>query len=141
MARRSDKANLSVDFIDNDHLLVTFNYAVPPSQLHFEATPDGSEHGEMSFMVASFASDGSLRTSIASHAKGDLSSAAYHEVLAGGFRMHQEVDVPIAASALRVGVQDTTTGRMGTLEIRLPVPALPGVGVSHTHRLPEIEPD
>jgi hypothetical protein len=95
----------------------------------------------MNFMAASFASDGSMRTSIASHAKGDLGPAAYHDVLAEGFRMHQEMDVPLTASSLRVGVLDTTTGRMGTLEIRLPVPALHGVEVSHTHRLPEIEPD
>jgi hypothetical protein len=41
---------------------------------------------------------------------------------------------------MRIGVQDGLTGRMGTIEIPLPVKRLPGVEQSLT-RMPEIEPD
>jgi hypothetical protein len=61
--------------------------------------------------------------------------------MSGGFRLHQEVDVPVAAATLRMGVQDAISGRIGTLEIPLPVKAPPGVEQSRSQRLPEIEPD
>lgn len=117
------------------------DYAITPSQLHFDPTPDGLEHGAMNFMVASFDGDGTVRTSIASHVKGDLKPDEYNEVMTGGFRLHEDVDVPAAAAWLRTGVQDAITGRLGTIEIPLPVKAPPGVEQSRGQRLPEIEPD
>jgi hypothetical protein len=42
---------------------------------------------------------------------------------------------------MRLGVQDALTGRMGTVEIALPVKTPPGVEQSLAHALPEIEPD
>jgi hypothetical protein len=40
-----------------------------------------------------------------------------------------------------MGVQDAISGRLGTIEIPLPVKAPPGVAQSRSQRLPEIEPD
>ena len=57
------------------------DYAITPSQLRFDPTPDGLEHGAMNFMVASFNADGTLRTSIGSHVKGDLNSETYQDVM------------------------------------------------------------
>lgn len=117
------------------------DYAINPSQLRFDPTPDGLEHGAMNFMVASFDTDGTVRTSIGSHVKGDLKPDSYQDVMTGGFRLRQEVEVPVAAAWLRMGVQDAISGRVGTMEIALPVKAPPGVEQSHSPRLPEIEPD
>ena len=117
------------------------DYAITPSQLRFDPTPDGLEHGAMNFMVASFDPDGTLRTSIGSHVKGDLNPETYQDVMTGGFRLHQEVDVPVAAASLRMGVQDAISGRLGTIEIPLPVKAPPGVEQSRGVHMPEIEPD
>jgi VWFA-related protein len=117
------------------------DYAITPSQLHFDLTPDGFEHGAMNFMVASFDADGSVRTSIASHVKGDLKPDEYNDVMIGGFRLHEDVDIPVAAASLRMGVQDAITGRLGTIEIPLPVKAPPGVEQSRSQKMPEIEPD
>lgn len=117
------------------------DYAITPSQLRFDPTPDGLEHGAMNFMVASFDADGTVRTSIGSHVNGDLKPDSYQDVMTGGFRLHQEVDVPVAAASLRMGVQDAISGRLGTIEVPLPVKAPPGVEQSRSQRLPEIEPD
>lgn len=59
----------------------------------------------------------------------------------GGLRFRQQLDVPVQAASMRIGVQDGLTGRMGTIEIPLPVKRLPGVEQSLTQRMPEIEPD
>jgi VWFA-related protein len=117
------------------------DYAINPSELHFDPTPDGMEHGATNFMVASFDADGTVRTSIASHVNGDLKPDSYQDVLTGGFRLRQEVDVPVAASSMRIGVQDAISGRIGTLELPLPVKAPPGVEQSRSQHMPEIEPD
>ena len=117
------------------------DYAITPSQLQFDPTPDGLKHGAMNFMVASFDSDGIVRTSVASHVKGDLKPDEYHDVMIGGFRLHEDVDVPVEAASLRMGVQDAITGRLGTIEIPLPVKAPPGVEQSRGRKMPEIEPD
>lgn len=117
------------------------DYAITPSQLRFDPIPHGLEHGAMNFMVASFDADGTVRTSIGSHVTGDLKPDSYQDVMTGGFRLHEEVDIPVAAASLRMGVQDALSGRLGTMEIPLPVKAPPGVEQSRTQRLPEIEPD
>jgi hypothetical protein len=99
------------------------------------------EHGAMNFMVASFDRDGTVHTSIASHVNGDIKPDTYQDVMTGGFRLRQEVDVPVAAASLRIGVQDAISGRIGTLEISLPVNAPPGIEQSRSQHMPEIEPD
>jgi len=82
-----------------------------------------------------------VRTSIARRVKSDLKPDEFQDVMTGGFRLHQQVDVPFAAASLRLGVQDAITGRLGTLETHLPIKAPPGMEQSRTQKLPEIEPD
>ncbi len=92
-------------------------------------------------MITSFDEDGTLRTSIVSRATSDLKPESYQEILTGGLRLRQVVAVPVQAASMRLGVQDALTGHMGTIEIRLPVKAPPGVEQSLTRAMPEIEPD
>ena len=117
------------------------DYAITPSQLRFEVSSAGIHHGITNFMITSFDQDGVLRTSMASRAISDLKADGSQEILSGGLRLRQQVDVPVQAMSLRLGVQDGLTGRMGTMEIPLPVKPLPGVEQSLTQRMPEIEPD
>jgi VWFA-related protein len=117
------------------------DYAITASQLRFDVTSEGIHHGITNFMITSFGEDGIQRTSMASRAVSDLKADGYQEILSGGLRLRQQVDVPVQATSLRLGVQDGLTGRMGTIEVPLPVKALPGVEQSLTERMPEIEPD
>jgi hypothetical protein len=71
----------------------------------------------------------------------DLKPTSYQEVMRGGFRLHQELDVPTEAVSLRLGVEDATSSRVGTMEIKLPVPVPPEEPKIATRALPPIEPD
>ena len=117
------------------------DFAVTPSQLRFDTKPGGISHGVMNVMVTSFDDDGTARTSIANRALSDLTPENYQRVVAGGLRVHQEIDVPVKATWLRMGVQDALTGKMGTIEVPLPIAAPPGVEQGLVHSMPEIEPD
>jgi len=117
------------------------DYAVTPNQLRFDTNPQGVHHGIINFMMTSFEDDGTLRTRIVSRAVSDLEPESFQEALTGGLRLRQQVDVPVKAAWLRLGVQDALTGHLGTMEIPLPVKPLPGVEQSLAQRMPEIEPD
>jgi hypothetical protein len=117
------------------------DYAVTPNQLRFDAMPQGTRHGVVNFIITSFDEDGALRTSILSRATSKLNPEDYQEMQVGGLRLRQQVDVPVQAVSMRLGVQDALTGHMGTIELPLPVKAPPGVEQSLAHVMPEIEPD
>lgn len=117
------------------------DYAVDPADLLFTQTSAGLYHGVVDFMVTAFNDDGRLVASMASMAASDLRPGNYKSVMAGGFRLHQELDVPVEAVALRLGVEDGTSNHLGTLEIPLPVPVPPEQPRAAVRSLPEIEPD
>jgi VWFA-related protein len=117
------------------------DYVVTPSQLHFALAPDGTYHGVLGFMVGSFDNDGKLLTHVAGQSTSDLNPQAYKDVMTGGLRLHQEVDVPVAAGSVRVAVEDLMTSSVGTLEVPLPVKAPPDEPSAWSRSLPEIEPD
>jgi hypothetical protein len=113
---------------------------VDASDLRFGATASGAYHALLSFMVTAFNDDGRLVASVISTATNDLTPKNYKDVMTGGFRIHQELDVPIEAVTLRIGVEDATSSHVGTLEIQLPVPVPPDAP-QMTRLLPPIEPD
>jgi hypothetical protein len=129
----------ATDFVEVQRYAVDF--AVTPSQLRFDTKAAGISHGVMNVMVTSFDDDGTARTSIANRAVSDLTPENYQRVVAGGLRIHQEIDVPVKAASLRMAVQDALTGRRGTIEVPLPIKAPPGVEQGLVHSMPEIEPD
>lgn len=92
-------------------------------------------------MVTAFNDDGRMVASLVSTATSDLKPANYKDVMTGGFRLHQELDVPTEAVSLRLGVEDATTSHVGTMEIALPVPVPPELPKVATRSLPPIEPD
>jgi hypothetical protein len=118
------------------------DYAVDASDLRFSPTPSGTYHAVLSFMITAFSDDDRLVSSRVSTATSDLKPANYKDVMTGGFRLHQELDVPVDAVSLRLGVEDAASSHVGTLEIPLPVPVPPEAPEqAATHQLPPIEPD
>jgi len=55
--------------------------------------------------------------------------------------VHQEIDVPVKSVALRLGVEDVADSHIGTLEIPLPVKALPDTPAVAQRSLPPVERD
>jgi hypothetical protein len=80
-------------------------------------------HCALNFMIATFDEDGRQLSGVSSVWTSDLKQADYKDVISGGVRIHQEVDVPVKAVSLRLGINDATSNHLGTIEIPLPVPA------------------
>ena len=113
--------------------------AVTLSDLRFSTSPDGGSHGRLNFMITAFDQDGKLLASQLAQTAANFNPDAMKDVLAGGVRMHQEIDVPTKCTTLRMGVEDVSNGHVGTLEISLPVPAPPEEAAQR--KLPRLEPD
>jgi len=117
------------------------DYAIAGSQLQFALEGD-IHHGAFDFMASAFDDDGKALSRVASRTVADLKPSSYQDTMVGGFRLHQEFDVPINAVSLRLGVEDELNRKLGTVEIPLPVPPAPNEPTTAKARsLPEIEPD
>lgn len=118
----------------------SIDYAIAGPQLGFTANGE-LRHAVLDFMVSAFSEDGVNVVRTALQTTSDLKPAVYQDVLVGGLRMHQEVDVPVNASSLRVGVMDELSRHLGTLELLLPLKAPEDESAAAGRKLPRIEPD
>jgi VWFA-related protein len=139
MAGKAKKKGAQVGPVEMQHYGI--DYAVDATDLRFGQTPEGLYHSVVDFMVTAFNDDGRLVASVVSTTTNDLKSASYKDVMTGGYRLHQELDVPTEAVSLRMGIEDVASSRVGTLEIALPVPVPPDELKVATRTLPPIEPD
>jgi VWFA-related protein len=119
----------------------SIDYAIDSADLRFIPLENEIHHCALSFMIATFDEDGRQLSGVSTLWSSDLNPAAYKDVISGGVRIHQEVDVPVKAVSLLLGIDDTISSHLGTLELPLPVPAPPDVPRAVKHSLPEIEPD
>jgi len=116
-------------------------HAVAFSDLRFNATPEGGYHGVVNFMVAAFDGEGKQVASQLSQTVADIKPEQMKDLMAGGVRVHQEIDVPVNGTAMRLGVEDMSNSHVGTMEIKLPVPAPPEGQAGERRSLPPVEPD
>lgn len=119
----------------------SIDYSLQGSQLQFLPQPNTTYRNVLTLMVASFNREGTMLTGTSYVGISNLDPSVYKNVIGGDFELHQEADVPIEATSLRLGIQDQMSGRIGTVEIALPVPPLPNAPRRIKHSLPEIEPD
>ena len=139
VAGQAKKKGTPVGPVEMQHYGI--DYAVDGTDLRFGPTPDGLYHSVVDFMVTAFNDDGRLMASVVSTATNDLKPANYKDIMTGGYRLHQELEVPTDAVSLRMGVEDVASSRVGTLEITLPVPVSPEELKLANRTLPPIEPD
>jgi VWFA-related protein len=114
------------------------DHAVNYADLRFAQAPDGTYHDLLNFMVTAFDEGGTLVASQIARTKAAFNPEAMKDVVAGGVRMHQEIEVPAKSTTMRLGVEDLSNGHIGTIEIPLPVPPPPEVA---RRSLPAMEPD
>lgn len=117
------------------------DHAVAFSDLRFNPTPEGKYHGVVNFMVMAFDHEGKQVASQLSQTVADIKPEQMKDLMAGGVRLHQEIDVPVNGTAMRLGVEDVSNSHVGTLEIKLPVPAPTESQESARRTLPPVEPD
>lgn len=117
------------------------DYQFDASELRFVPLTNSNYRNQLMLMETSFDSEGHLLTASANVGTSDLTPDVYQKVSAGDFGVHQEVDLPVEAASLRLGIQDQMTNHIGTVEIALPVPPAPDAPRHARNPLPEIEPD
>jgi hypothetical protein len=98
-------------------------------------------HAVLDFIVSAFRDDGSNVARTAVQTTSDLKPSVYQDVIVGGLRMHQEVDVPVNAVSLRLGVMDELARHLGTVELPLPLKTPADESADRGRRLPPVEPD
>ena len=116
-------------------------YAVTPTDLRFNQSAEGTYQGVFNFMVTSFDDTGKAGASQISQAVPNLKADSMRDIMLGGVRLHQEVDVPVNSTTMRLGVEDMANSHVGTLEIPLPVKAPPDAPVATHRSMPAVEPD
>jgi len=115
------------------------DYAVSAPQVNFGTSGD-RRRAVLDFLISASDEHGTVLAQTGSQTTVDLGPASYRDAMLGGLRMHQEVDVPITASALRLGVVDEQSHRIGTLDVPLPVKAPPDEASVEARKVP-IEPN
>jgi hypothetical protein len=92
-------------------------------------------------MVTSFNHEARMLTGVSSIGRRELSAAEFAKIAEGRFGIQLEIDVPLEATSIRLGLQDQMSNRLGTVEIPTPVPPDPELQGSAKNSLPPIEPD
>ena len=117
------------------------DYVVTPTELRFSPDSAGTYRAVLNFLITAFDEEGKLAASEVDQMSADLKPEALRDIMLGGVRVHQEIDVPVKSTAMRLGVEDVANSHLGTLEIPLPVKAPPDAPVVARRSLPPIEPD
>ena len=100
-----------------------FQYVVPGEQVKFVTGPDGKHVGALEFDIAAYDSDDKRLTGLSQTLKMPMSDSTYQQMIKnhGPIRFFQQIDLPPGQLFVRVGVLDTTTNKVGTLELPLKV--------------------
>ena len=104
-----------------------FQYVVPAEQIKFTPVPDASgamtHKGAIEFDIAVYDSNDKLLTGLSQTLKMPLSDNSYQQMLKihSPVRFFQQIDLPPGQLFVRVGVLDTTSNKVGTLELPLKV--------------------
>jgi hypothetical protein len=97
----------------------TIDYAIMASQLRLA----GDNDPQFEVAAAAFDADGKLLNSIVNLTAKDDAGVAQGTPVKELYRVEQELDAPMDAKFLRFGVRDTRTGKMGAVEVPLPLAA------------------
>jgi VWFA-related protein len=110
-APSTDKATIPYDVL----------YLLPQSQIALAEGPDGTHRGSLEFHATAYDIYGRIVASMNETMNLPLSPDKYREFVKTPFQFSQQLDLPPGQISLRVGILDTTSNKVGTLEIPLTV--------------------
>ena len=125
--------------VEVQHYLI--DYTLDSESLRFAPEQNGSYHNSLALMYTSFADEGRMLTGMSTVAKSDLQPDVHKRIINGTIGFQEELDIPVEATSIRVGVQDQMSTHLGTVDVPLPVPPDPNTPRIAKNKLPEIEPD
>jgi VWFA-related protein len=100
-------------------------YAVLAGQLELPISNNGAYLPHLSLVAMAFDADGDTLCGIDTKIADVIPSLAIDDVLLNGYKPVQVLFAPVSAALLRLVVRDDRSGRIGSMEIRLPLPAAP----------------
>jgi len=135
----SKKASPLPPQVEVQHYVI--DYTLDGSVLRFVAQQNSGFHNSLALMISSFGQEGRMLTGWSSLANSNLAPEVYKKVITGDVGFQEEVDIPVEAISMRLGVQDQMSNHLGTVDVPLPVPPDPNAPRKSKNPLPEIEPD
>jgi hypothetical protein len=96
-------------------------FAILARQMTLTTMADGRYHGALDIAVAVYAADGRRLGGSKQHLEAAVPSRLIEKLSEEGFFHRMSVDVPVDAARLRVVVRDPASGRVGSVEIALPL--------------------
>ena len=97
------------------HLSVMF--IMPQSQIAFTDGPEGIHNGSVEFDVAAYDNNRKLVGLATQTMKLPLTADEYNDFIKTPFRFFQQIDLPPGPVTLRLGILDSVSNKVGTLEI------------------------
>ena len=99
-------------------------YGVLAKQLDLPISADGSYHSDLSMAALAFDEDGETLWGTESRLKDAIPSSKIGEFRKNSFQAIQTIVVPVDTAVLRFVVRDEQSGRIGSMEVRLPLRTL-----------------
>jgi VWFA-related protein len=102
-------------------------YGLLLRQLTLAEGSDGKHRGNLEFAVISYDEDGMALNGINSKVADVIQPERYQHLQTSGYQVVQTIAVPVNAVSLRLAVLDASSNRMGSMEVRLPLPPAPAL--------------
>jgi VWFA-related protein len=96
-------------------------FSILASQMNLATSADGRSRGALDIAVAAYAADGRRLGGSKQHLEAAIPSPLIDKTSDEGFFHRMRVDVPVNAAGIRVVVRDPTSGRVGSVEIAVPL--------------------
>ena len=117
--RHKDKPLKPLTPVDLQTYFIDYRVTAPSLK---SQTAQVGKSPEYEFAAAAFDSESHMLNGVVNNASGETSTTTTPDLgKPGVVRVRQQLNVPVNAAWIRIGVRDKLTNRMGTLEVQLPL--------------------
>jgi hypothetical protein len=104
----------------------SIDYDVDAAAFALTLSADGVLHGSTTVLAIAYSNDGKPLNSTSNTLQINVPVAQYERFVKQGIHYREQLDVPAQAASLRAGIFDSSSGRVGSLEVPLyPTPGRP----------------
>ena len=119
--KAKEKDNSAGESVPDKVQTYSLRFAITARQLMLTTAADGRYHGILDIAVAAYAADGRRLGGSKQHLEAAMPPLVLDKASEEGFFHRMSVDVPVDAARMRVVVRDPASGRVGSVEIALPL--------------------
>jgi VWFA-related protein len=109
---------LDITYRDAPYRVYQVHYWIEPKDLKFSRTASGLFRDDLQFAAILYRDDGFVANSVSVTAHIQIPATGLEDIMASGVTFDQTLAVPVAGNFfLRTGVQETSTTRIGAIEV------------------------